>query len=401
MRILIIASLFRPYSRGGAEVVVGTIVNELKKKHDVSVLTVEPWGGVSSWKWKTSKEDGITVNRFAPLNIFSFIHINAYPCVLRLVWHFFDTFNIHSYVLIRRILTREKPDCILTHNLKGIGLLTPHAIKKSKTFWLHTAHDVALRVPSGLLMYGKERQQWFFNTLATGIHRFLFGSPDVVLFPSTFLKNFYYQYGFFSQSKKVVLSNPLPHWFLGRRHENSMDETRPFLFVGQLEEHKGIRLLLRSFQNLNDQNARLVIVGGGSLESFVRDAMKTDLRIMYRGTIPNREVAQELGRAYFSVLPTLCYENSPMIILESLSCGTPCIVSNIGGCAEHIRESVSGFIVPPNDMSALTDAFRKALALTDMDYDECSNAARKTIQRLFTCDYFSTLEEIIKSKKRA
>src|SRR3989344_8608534 len=151
MKICLIHSLYSPYTRGGAEVVVDIIVHELiKLNHEVILITL-------GRKNDIQREAGLTTYRLNPFNIFSFIDINNYPTWMRLIWLPLDVFNVFSYFKVKKILAQENPREAMTHNLKGLGFLIPKAIKKSQVRHWHTVHDVQLSRPSGVILFGQEK----------------------------------------------------------------------------------------------------------------------------------------------------------------------------------------------------------------------------------------------------
>ncbi|MBI4252564.1 glycosyltransferase [Candidatus Uhrbacteria bacterium] len=376
MKILMIASLYRPYVRGGAEVVFQMIVDELKKNHDVIVVSTYPWRGFHSLIPQLSQEEGVRVYRFFPLNIFSFITILRRPFFLRAFWHVFDAFNIHSYYAIRSLLKKERPDVVMTHNLKGIGLTIPRAIARMRIPHIHTVHDIGLVYPSGIVLYGEEstRANRCLACVSGAITRRLFGSPRVVIFASRFLKDFYARHSFFSQSRSVVIQNPIYQIPAPARERSRIANEGPtmFAFVGQLEPHKGIKFLLRSWQNWKCADVRLHIAGAGSDEAAVRQATARDSRITYTGY--SQDVPSFLAKSSFVIVPSLCYENAPMIIFESGAMGIPVVVADIGGMAEYIEEGVNGFLFLPGDEQSLIDALERA-ATARGRYAELSLAA--------------------------
>src|SRR3989344_6678796 len=121
-KICLIHSLYNPYKRGGAEVVVEIIIRELLKLgHEVVLITIGRKEGIQ-------RDGKLTIYRIKPLNVFSFLDINERPVWLRLFWHPIDVFNLNSYFKVKKILQNEKPAVVMTHNLKGMGYLIPRAI---------------------------------------------------------------------------------------------------------------------------------------------------------------------------------------------------------------------------------------------------------------------------------
>ncbi|MBI4272653.1 glycosyltransferase [Candidatus Uhrbacteria bacterium] len=404
MTIILITSLYRPYRRGGAEVVCETIVDELKKKYRVIVITTAAWKGWRSLRARPINEDGITVYRYYPLNIFSFSAIEDHkPFLLRCLWHVFDTFNFHSYLTVRGILKKEKPDIVMTHNLKGIGYLIVSAIRRMRLFHIHTMHDIQLMAPSGVVMIGKDHT-WSFRMGAaffSFFHRAFFGSPAVVIFPSRFLHAFYDRWNFFSRSKKIVLPNPIPSHALFLTSPTDEIQTdrlrayaagkRTFLYLGLLKKQKGIFTLLSAFNALQYSSARLLIGGGGHAEERVRILASPDQRITVLGVIDREALKSVFTEAHFVVVPSLLYENSPMVVYESFATSIPVIVSESGGASELVSDGENGFIVPAGDESALLYALERACSLDGKHYTRMSLSARACIADFSAEEYCKKL----------
>jgi glycosyltransferase involved in cell wall biosynthesis len=142
---------------------------------------------------------------------------------------------------------------------------------------VHTVHDVQLVKPSGIIQKSKEnswRYQGFPVRIYSWIMRFLVGSPNVVISPSQFLLNFYESRGFFKNSKRVVLRNPVTSEVQSIKKENH--DTLHFLYLGQVEGHKGVLFLVKTFlhflANLSDAINRpiLHIAGRVGRQGFCR-----------------------------------------------------------------------------------------------------------------------------------
>ncbi|MBI4250462.1 glycosyltransferase [Candidatus Uhrbacteria bacterium] len=392
MRILIIASLFRPYSRGGAEIVVQTVADQLKKNHEVLVLTTQAWNGFRSLLPSKWNEDGLIVYRFYPCNIFSFASIeDGKPFLIRLVWHLFALLNLHSYAVVRSVIATEKPDRIYTHNLTGIGFMVPAAVRHARVPWIHTVHDVHLAVPSGVLMAGKKSSrpgivEWVYSAVT----RACMAAPAVVVFSSRFLLDFYERRGFFSKSKKILLPNPTPESvrFRYEEYEDALharlssrsSEGTVFLYVGLLKVQKGLFDLLTAFSRLKDANARLIIAGTGPLQAALEKAALQDTRITFAGHMTHNEVRQLYIRSHITVVPSLLCENSPMVIQESFAAGIPVIAARSGGAAERIREGENGFAYAPGDSVLLAHALDRSCKLTNKQYETMSARAYQTVQ---------------------
>lgn len=336
MKICLIHSLYKPYSRGGAEVVFEIIVNELiTMGHEVILITV-------GRKNSITKEGKLTIYRIKPFNVFNFLDINKRPIWLRIFWHPLDVFNLSSYLKVKKILKQEKPQVVMTHNLKGLGYTIPKAIQSLSIKHIHTVHDVQLSRPSGLIIFGQEKPFLFIDKIYEKFSRYLFGNPDVVISPSKWLMDFYSKLGFFYESKKEILPNPIVFKKVEPRIKDKSDKIT-FLYIGQLERFKGILFLIKTLKKINKDNWELIIVGDGGATHEVAALIKDDNRFKAVGRVSHKDISAYYRQADLTIVPSLCYENSPKVIDESLIANVPVIASDIGGVPEIIKDDYNGF----------------------------------------------------------
>lgn len=368
MKLVVISNLYPPYVRGGAEIFAHRMVHSLQDMgHEAIVITSAPYqrGALS---FKKSVHDGVPVYSFYPFNVYHYLNGSRYGVLLRILWHFLDIFNIHSAGIIRLILAKEKPDAVITHNLMGIGFLIPRIIKKLRIPHIHILHDVQLATPSGIILH--EHENAFEHTLATyagytWLMRFLTRNISIVVSPTKYLLDFYRARGFFKQAESYVLPLPGPNTAEIHTPEVPTHQLR-LLYVGQLTSAKGPQILLEAVQYLGAISFTLRLVGEGPLLQALQLQYQHDSRIIFEG----KKDAQTLERVYresdLVVVPTLCYENSPMVILEAQQYGVPVIASRIGGIPELIDDTVTGFLVDPGNSVKLAARIREANANRDM-----------------------------------
>jgi len=403
-KICLITSIFSPYTRGGAETVVKNIVAEFKNKnYEIVIITICPYQNFSSLQPKKTIENGLTIYRFYPLNIFSYLNINHYQnhSFWRLLWHGFDMFNFHSYFTIKKILRRENPKVVMTHVLKGIGYLTCRAVKSLGLKNIHTIHDVQLYTPSGLILKGLENswQHTFFLTrLFRNINRLLLNSPDIVISSSKFLIDFYASKKFFPHSQKIILTNPVNIKTDDQSLKTIDGKEFNFLFVGQIEKYKGVLLLINVFKKLyselpSTEKINLIIVGtGGALIAAKQLAAKNE-NIIFKGYLPNFDLKNIFIKANVTVVPSLCYENSPTVIFESLSYGVPVLAARIGGI-EFIKDNYNGFTFEAGDEADLLKIMKFCLA-NKKQLTEMSANCQTSVNDIGVENYVKKLEELI------
>jgi len=383
MKICLISNLFPPIFRGGAEKVAQTVACGLKSaNHDVFIISTKSWDGWKSLKSTAADENGIKVYRFYPFNIFYYLNDFKHNVLMRSIWHFLDLFNFHSAIIVKKILKKEKPDFVMTHNLTGIGFLIPGAIREIGIKQVHTLHDVQLSIPSGLIMKGQEnswQQRTWLRKIYEVICRWLFASPDVVISPSQWLMDFYTRKGFFRNSKKIVLPNPVtapfphPNFLSSGKMGSSLPigerikargNNLKLLYLGQIEEHKGILFLVNVLKKL-DIDFKLHIAGDGTKLDEVRQLVFNDLRFVVHGRLKSEAVKKIFSEVDLTIVPSLCYENSPTVIYESLSFGVPVLAAKIGGVAELVHDGGNGFTFEAGNAEDLTRVLKRAAANRD------------------------------------
>lgn len=116
------------------------------------------------------------------------------------------------------------------------------------------------------------------------------------------------------------------------------------LFVGRLREIKGVLLMLEVARALPDLT--FVFIGEGSMEEPIRRAARDYPWIYYPGPIPNGELPFYYNAADITIMPSLYEEPFGRVVLESLSCGTPCICSNLGGIVRFLDAGVAYLLTP-------------------------------------------------------
>lgn len=368
MNIGVFSNLYPPYERGGAELIAQRIADELARRgHHVFVLSTMPFSGLKSLKPQTVAVHVERIYRFFPLNLFHLSHASHYPFPVRFLWHMVDLIGPLYASAVERLLDHEEPDVILTHNLKGLGVSAARCVQRMGIRHIHTLHDVQLSVPSGLLLFGEE-DTWIhtgpLRTWYEHLAKKALGSPDAVISPSKFLANFYLERGFFEQTPMYIMPNPAPKFFQKLSiHQQPSNKLR-LLFVGQLEPHKGIHVLLEAMDSLQVP-FELHIAGDGSLATEVFRRAKRDHRIFYHGFISLEHIHQLMLHSDAVVLPSLCYENSPTVVYESLQAGVPVIASRIGGIPELVQDGVNGLLVEPGNAEAFVAAFERFIEQRD------------------------------------
>ncbi len=331
MKVAVINNLYKPYQKGGAEKVAEITINQLQSLgHQVFLVTTKP----SSKKEENSSPKTYYINS-------KYYNLKDYSYTYRFFWQIENVFNTRKALRLRRILKKEKPDLIISNNLMGLSFLSFFVIRQLKIKHVHILHDVQLIHPSGLIFYRKEK---IADTLAARIYQMLnkkiSSSPDLIVSPSKWLLEKHLRRGFFKKSKKLILDNPLAFKKIETKKEATENKRNyNFIFVGQIEEHKGVIFLIKTFNRIkNKENIKLTIVGDGSLMNKAQELASGNKNITFLGKKNGEEVKNELLKHDCLIVPSLCYENSPTVIYEASAFNLPVIASDLGGISELIKK---------------------------------------------------------------
>ncbi|MCE5307556.1 MAG: glycosyltransferase family 4 protein [Acidobacteriales bacterium] len=226
----------------------------------------------------------------------------------------------------------------------------------------------------GLLLDVENRQQFLKEMLRC---------PDLVISHSEFLKHTFSLNGFADVS---VLRQGHDLSWLARCREKSAGNLIRFGYLGQIQEIKGVHLLVEAMRRLDSRKpARLDIWGdltrSPEYVNRLRERARGDSRIIFRGYCRHSDLAAVLIDTDVLVVPSLWYENSPLVIQEAFAAGTPVIASNLGGMSEAITHGVNGLLFERGECLGLAKQMQRLL-----DEPDLLSRLRKGIPRVKTSD---------------
>lgn len=182
-----------------------------------------------------------------------------------------------------------------------------------------------------------------------------FAKVDMFIAPSRFLMRRYVEWGL-PEDRIVQISNGTKRLTPPPPRALLKGETRGvFAFFGQITPYKGMLELLRAFELIAQAPAEVsaglrLSVHSANLESqkpeFVDQVTKalirTSGRVMFAGPFDHEDLPRLMEGVDWVVVPSLWWENSPMVIEEALANKRPVICSNIGGMAEKVTHGRDG-----------------------------------------------------------
>lgn len=137
-------------------------------------------------------------------------------------------------------------------------------------------------------------------------------------------------------------------------------------FIGGLSEHKGSHLLISAFRRLPDTaTARLVLKIYGRTDRNPKyherllQLAGDDQRIRFCGIFPNEQIGKIFAELDVLVVPSIWYENTPLVIYSAQAAGCPIIASNLGGMAEVVEHGKNGLLFRAGDITGLAGALNR------------------------------------------
>lgn len=141
-----------------------------------------------------------------------------------------------------------------------------------------------------------------------------------------------------------------------------------YIYVGRLDESKGILDLLNVWSQL-DGKYNLIVVGTGKLENKLKLKFKRN-NITFKGKCSREVTMQLISKSKYLIQPSLLYESFGLTIIEAMSCGVPVIGFDVGTRLEFIKDSVNGFLSNKKDLKQVIER-----SFSFSDYLSLSNAA--------------------------
>ncbi len=186
---------------------------------------------------------------------------------------------------------------------------------------------------------------------------------DIVIAPSKSLKEIYVINGISEDKLTYIPFGINTAWAEGLIRKKS-DRIR-LGFIGTMSRHKGCDVLIRAFRDISSPNLALKIYGDvNQFPDYGKELIRLsrgDKRIEFLGTFPNDNVGKIFSQLDILVVPSVWYENTPLVVYSALATKTPIIATNLGGLAEVVKEKENGFLFEKGDVEGLKRLIEKIL----------------------------------------
>jgi glycosyltransferase involved in cell wall biosynthesis len=275
--------------------------------------------------------------------------------------------------VFRDFLKREQPDVVFLHHYVHIGVEVLREIKLSlpNCLLVVTLHEyVAICNRNGQMVKNNTKKLCYRESLEDCSNCFPERTPqdfwlrkhyiqknfefaDAFVAPSEFLRQRYVDWGIPAEHI-VVIENGQPSSLAPKAGSPAARLRARFGFFGQITEYKGVEILLQAIHLISNEIRTKIIfeVHGANLESqgqWFQDLIETlrkplivDGSLRWVGPYEQSELAQRMSKVDWVIVPSIWWENSPMVIQEAFANGRPVICAGIGGMAEKVRNGVDG-----------------------------------------------------------
>ncbi len=291
-----------------------------------------------------------------------------------------------------KIFKKEQPFIVHTHTPKAgtLGMLAAKLAGVPNR--LHTIAGLPLVEATG-----------YKRTLLNFVEKITYACATKI-YPNSFgLQNIVLEHKFTSKSKLKVIANGSSNGINTSHYDSilisDLEKAKlkekleitsndfVFVFAGRLVADKGINELVKAFMNINKEfkNTKLLLLGPYEMSIDPLDDITLEIIKSHKDIISTGYVDDI--RPFFAISNILVFpsyrEGFPNVVLQAGSMKLPCIVSNINGCNEIIKNNESGFIIPVKSADALFNYMKEAYMLTKEDLHKMGEVSRKNIVSKF------------------
>lgn len=313
-------------------------------------------------------------------------------------WFNLSTSNLKPlFTDLNELLQEFSPDIVHIHHYAHMGIELFPAVRRAvpKAKVVFTLHEFMAMCMHNGQMVKRETLKLCNKALEADCHKcfpshspsdfFLrknyvldqFSDVDEFVSPSKFLAERYVEWGL-PKSKVHVIENVLPPLSARKPRTLSKDEKRTKLaFFGQVNPYKGLDILLKAISLLPEEVRESIHVDihGANLDIQTSDFKEKVEELLLdvsdcvdlRGPYESEQLPSRMAECDWVIIPSIWWENSPVVIQEAIHLGRPLIGSNIGGMKEKI-EGIAGLTFEARSAASLASTIVKAIEPDVFDF---------------------------------
>jgi Glycosyltransferase len=206
---------------------------------------------------------------------------------------------------------------------------------------------------------------------------------DALISPSAFLKKEVKKMGF--EGRVSVLGNPV-RTTIAQETLTLSERDKRILFVGRVTEEKGVADFIEAAKG--NPQIDFDVIGEGPLRKGMEMANWRTTNIHFLGRINQDEVFALMRRSSFLVIPSVWYENNPMVVLEAMAMGIVVVGADIGGISELLQED-RGLLYKAGDSADLANVVCAGMSMSDARYAEILRRSFAYISTMTPMQYYT------------
>lgn len=308
--------------------------------------------------------------------------LKTFSKIQKLRLPFSTIFNVRTYREIKRIIKSENIEIVHVHNT--LNLISPsvyYAATACKVPVVQTIHNFRLLCPGATFFrdgqicedcvtkelicaikhkcYRNSRLQTLVCVVSTRIHRAIgiYGKLNYICLTEfnrekiLGLKQIQSQKVFVKPNFVKVSDKVVPY----------DKRKKQFIYVGRLDELKGVDFLLKTWKEFVADDYKLIICGIGPLEDWCKEYVQKHHmhNVELKGFVENSLARKMIGESKALILPTRWYEGFPMTIVESYGVGTAVIGTDLGNTGSLIESGKSGLKFSKDSKQQLLEALQE------------------------------------------
>ncbi|WP_251207266.1 glycosyltransferase family 4 protein [Acetatifactor aquisgranensis] len=286
--------------------------------------------------------------------------LNQMPVMKKIALPLTMIFNPRTYIDIRKIIKEQKIGIVHVHNT--LNLVSPsvyYAALSMNVPVVQTVHNFRLLCP-GAMFYrdGHICEDCIKHGLSCAIKHRCYRNSCLQTLLCVISMKFHRMIGVykklnyiclteFNRKKLLELKQINPEKVFVKPNftfsiENEKVERDFYLYIGRIDETKGIPLLIEAFSRMPDK--RLILAGTGVDLEYYREIVRNKgfLNIEFMGHAEKERLAELLKSAKAVVVASQWYEAFGMVIIEAFASHTPVIVGDIGNAGGLVDDGING-----------------------------------------------------------
>lgn len=391
---ILVVSPGHPYeTTGGTETIAYHLFLAFNRRPDLKAVFLYPRNASGRYERPIIQPNSIGPNEYSFPHRYGKSYFTSYT--------FFDdmrTFDLSYAHSIYKFVSELSPNIIHFHHYHQVGLELMELCRDAAPTALLclTLHDYKMICPNNghLIRSSSAPPQLLSETLCSDpslshctkccsrkagpialearrqrFKKFL-QNIDLLITPSQFAREMYITWGVPTTDIRYI-PNSMPARNLPPTPEKYPTKIRNvFGFFSRQSPYKGLSVLLDAAQRLNKTAKSSGIVfhinSEVSLLTRLKFAMQflhpRNVRVQWNGAYPHTSMSNRYFAVDWVIVPSVWWENAPLVILEALAHGRPVICSNIGGMKELVRNGENGLLFDAGNPIALATVISEAVS---------------------------------------